>query len=56
MIGIAQKRDEVAIGVKIKAFEQSKEANNGVTLIPEKNRTFKLGPDDSLIVVAEDEL
>ncbi|MEL7312819.1 MAG: hypothetical protein AAFN07_14990 [Pseudomonadota bacterium] len=56
MIGIAQKRDEVAIGVKIKAFEQSKEANNGVTLIPEKHRKFQLAPDDSLIVVAEDEL
>ena len=32
------------------------EDNNGITLIPEKNMTFTLGPEDSLVVLAEDEL
>ena len=48
--------DEVCIGLKIKAEEQNSAANNGVTLIPEKNETFELTADDSLVVVAEDEL
>ncbi len=56
MIAIAQQRREVCIGVKLKALEQSKEANNGVSLIPEKEQTFTLKPEDSLVVVAEDEL
>ena len=56
MIRIAQKRDEVCIGLKIRAEEQNSAANNGVTLIPEKNETFELTAEDSLVVVAEDEL
>ena len=42
--------------MKLKALENSKADNNGVTLIPEKNTRFKLGPEDSLVVLAEDEL
>lgn len=56
MMAIAQKRGEVCMGVKIKSLENSKEDNNGITLIPEKNRTCILQPDDSLVVLAEDEL
>jgi hypothetical protein len=56
MIAIAQKRSEICIGVKIKSLEHSREQNNGITLIPEKSRCYKLGADDSLVVLAEDEL
>ncbi len=56
LMAIAQKRDEICIGVKLKALEDSKIDNNGITLIPEKNARFQLGPDDSLVVLAEDEL
>lgn len=55
MMAIAQKRGEVCIGVKITALETAIDQNFGVTLIPEKNTKYKLGPDDRLIVVAEDE-
>ena len=56
MMAIAQKRNEVCIGVKIKALETDKESNNGITLIPEKNTVYDLQADDSLVVLAEDEL
>jgi len=56
MMAIAQKRGEVCIGVKIKALESDKESNNGITLIPEKSTAFELQEDDSLVVLAEDEL
>jgi hypothetical protein len=56
MMAMAQRRDEVCIGVKIKALENNKESNNGITLIPEKNSTYELQADDSLVVLAEDEL
>jgi hypothetical protein len=56
MMSIAQQRDEVCIGVKIKSLENDKESNNGITLIPEKNMTYDLQEDDSLVVLAEDEL
>ncbi len=56
MMAIAQQRGEVCIGVKVKALEKDKESNNGITLIPEKNTTYDLQLDDSLVVLAEDEL
>jgi hypothetical protein len=56
MMGVAHQRQEVCIGVKIKALENDKGQNNGITLIPEKNMTFTLQEDDSLVVLAEDEL
>ena len=56
MIAIAQKRGEICIGVKIMQDENDKMKNNGVKLIPEKNTIFGLQPDDSLVVLAEDEL
>ncbi len=56
MMAIAQKRGEVCLGVKVKALENDKENNNGITLVPEKNTNYELQPDDSLVVLAEDEL
>ncbi|MEM7411973.1 MAG: hypothetical protein AAF430_17220 [Myxococcota bacterium] len=56
MIEMAGKRDEVCIGVKIKAYESDSERNNGVKLIPEKKKLYSLRPEDCLIVLAEDEL
>ncbi len=56
VMGLAQKREEICLGVKIKALENNKEDNNGITLIPEKNTRFALQPGDSLVVLAEDEL
>jgi hypothetical protein len=55
MMAIAQKREEVCMGVKVKSLEKDINQNFGVTLIPEKNSTYQLQPDDCLIVVAEDE-
>lgn len=55
MMAVAQKRKECCIGVKIAADEQDMRKNFGVKLIPEKNTVYTLGPEDRLIVVAEDE-
>jgi len=54
-IHIAQKRNEVCIGLKIKKLEESQSSNFGVKLIPEKNTKFTLEADDCLVVVSEDE-
>lgn len=56
LIKLAQQRGEVCIGVKIKAEESNRKANNGVDLIPAKDLEFTLNADDSLVVLAEDEL
>ena len=55
MIRIAQKREEVCLGVKQKAFEQDMDRNFGVKLIPEKNVRYTLNADDALVVLSEDE-
>lgn len=55
MMGIAQVREEVCIGVKITAWQQDLDKNFGVKLIPEKNSKWTLDRDDCLIVVSEDE-
>lgn len=55
MIHVAQQREEVCLGVKLKANEQNMEENFGVKLIPEKTESFTLNADDSLVVLAEDE-
>ena len=54
-MGIALKREEICIGVKIKALEKKSDQNYGVKLIPEKNTKFTFQPDDCLVVVSEDE-
>lgn len=55
IIRLAQKREEIAIGVKIKALEGDADQNFGVQLIPEKSASFTLGPEDTIVVVSEDE-
>ncbi len=54
-MGLAQKRGEVCLGVKIKAGEGDSKKNYGVKLIPEKNKRYTLQPEDCLVVVAEDD-
>ncbi len=56
LMAIAQKREEICIGVRIGADSADLEANFGVELIPEKKEKYKLTKDDFLVVVAEDEL
>ncbi len=55
MIAIAQKRNEVCLGVKIGALETDRDNNFGIKLIPEKHRTYDLSLGDCLVVLAEDE-
>jgi hypothetical protein len=55
LMALAQKRSEVCLGVKIKALERDMDKNFGVKLIPQKNRKYSLTPEDTLIVLAEDE-
>jgi len=55
MIRMAQKRQEICLGVKQAALELIEQKNFGVKLIPEKDRLFTLHADDCLVVVAEDE-
>ena len=54
-MAIAQKRKEICLGIKIKAKEGNVSDNFGVKLIPEKNTTYSLQPDDCLIVLSEDD-
>ena len=56
IIAIAQQRNEVCIGVKIAADEWDSSRNNGVELVPAKTSTFILNAEDSLVVLAENEL
>jgi hypothetical protein len=55
MIAVAQQRQEVCLGVKIKKYEDLMDKNFGVKLIPEKTIEYTLGPEDTLVVLAEDE-
>lgn len=51
----ASLRGETCFGIKLKAAEMDADANYGVILNPHKNERVVLGPEDSLIVLAEDE-
>ena len=55
LMGLAQNRQEVCLGVKITVLEHDAEANFGVKLIPEKNTPYRIEAADALIVLAEDE-
>ena len=55
MIRIAQSREEVCLGVKIKSLEKDMAQNFGVKLIPPKGKKYTLQADDALVVLAEDE-
>mgnify|MGYP002623056576 CR=1 FL=1 len=54
-IALTQKREEICLGVKIKADEHDMDKNFGVKLIPEKNTSYTIGPEDCFVVVAENE-
>ena len=51
----AQSRDELCIGVKIKAEANNKAQMFGIKLIPSLEQKFMLSSEDTLIVLAEDE-
>jgi hypothetical protein len=55
MIAVAQLREEICLGVKIKSLESNIDKNFGVKLIPEKNAMYMLHAEDTLVVLAEDE-
>ena len=55
MMRIAQKREEVALGVKIKSLEADMSQNFGVKLIPEKDTVYTLQSGDRIVVLAENE-
>lgn len=56
LMALAQRRGEACIGVRCKKSEKLPSENYGVQLIPPKDSMIELGLDDSLVVVAEDEL
>lgn len=56
LMAIAQKRKEICLGVRIHKYSEDIDNNFGVKLIPEKNIQYALQANDSLVVVAEDEL
>jgi hypothetical protein len=55
LIALAQKREEVCLGVKIKEFESDMDKNFGVKLIPEKDTEYTLTEEDTIVVLAEDD-
>ena len=57
LMALVRKRDtEICIGYKLGALENDADENFGVKLIPFKDSTVTLGPDDGLVVVAEDDM
>lgn len=54
-MAMAQKREEVCLGIKIDADVLDAERNFGVKLIPEKGTVYNFKPEDCLVVLAEDE-
>lgn len=55
LIEAACRRDEICIGVREWKACKDASRNFGVTLNPDKRRVFPMGPEDTLVVVAEDE-
>jgi hypothetical protein len=55
LVGLAQQRGEVCLGVKLKAHEDRQTLNYGITLAPTKTSLWDLGSADALVVLAEDE-
>lgn len=54
-IAISRLRNEICLGIKTIDQEGDADKNYGIQLIPEKNKKFKLKPNDHLVVIAEDE-
>jgi ion channel POLLUX/CASTOR len=56
LIGQVLKRDEICLGVRKGALAYRPDKNFGVTLNIDKNKTIELDENDSVVVLAEDEL
>jgi hypothetical protein len=56
LMATANLRDEICIGIRLGDKSEDMGENYGVKLIPEKNTTYLITKDDSLVVIAEDEL
>lgn len=56
LMAIAQKRNEICIGIRRNELAEDINENFGVSLIPEKGTIYQMLPDDSLVVISEDEL
>lgn len=56
LMALAQKRKEICFGVRLGKYADDIHKNFGVVLIPEKNTNYTIQADDSLVVIAEDEL
>ncbi|MEM7600662.1 MAG: hypothetical protein AAF357_04515, partial [Verrucomicrobiota bacterium] len=52
---LAQLRNEICLGIKLKRDELNPDKNFGVDLIPEKANTFDFTTGDCLVVLSEDE-
>ena len=55
LMGLARRRSEICLGIKIKADEKDAAKNYGIRLVPEKNTRYTFTSEDCLIVLAEDE-
>ena len=55
LMAVAQNRGETCIGIKIDKYQRNIDRNYGIKLIPEKNTTYTLEPDDHIVVLATDE-
>ena len=56
IIYAAQKRNEICIGIKIKALEKDFDANFGIEINPSKTKIFELQKGDSLVALSENEV
>ncbi len=56
LLALASKRDEVCLGIRLGEHAYLPDKNFGITLDPKKDMVYTLDDDDSLVVLAEDEL
>ena len=54
VVEAARRRNEVAIGYRVGAHSNDAAKAYGVTVNPKKSETIALGPNDRVIVLAED--
>jgi ribosome biogenesis SPOUT family RNA methylase Rps3 len=56
MINVAQKRDEICLGYRLKKYANDPSKNFGIKLNPNKKDKLEITEDDLFVVLAEDEL
>jgi len=56
LLAMANKRGEICIGIREAVHAGNINKNFGVKLVPDKNTLYNLNENDSLVVIAEDEL